>query len=816
MAPQATAGLSHEQAEALLRSHGANELPEPKRPGWPRIVLRELADPLSAVLLAAGLLSIVILRETLEGGAILAIVLLNIVISSVQQVRADQAMAQLRQLTSPTAKVVRAGELKVIEARHVVPGDVVHVAAGDRVPADVHLEHAEALATDESMLTGESLPVEKAAPMQHGLFAGTLVLRGRGQGVVHATGARTRVGAIAHGLAVDTPPPLEAELRTLAWRITAGAVVAAVILLAIVVVRTGLERAALGQAVLAAVALAVAAIPEGLVTVVTLALALGAQRMARAGTIVRRMRAIQGLGSATVLCVDKTGTLTEAKLAVGEAWAVDGHDADLWDAARRCNDARAGIGDPLEIALLEGARQHGRTGEAEERIAEVPFEAARRTMTTVHRLADGPIVTLKGAPEAVAASCGDDAALAAMLRQAEAMAESGSRVIAFAAARTADPKARPLRPLGLIGLRDPIRGSSRAAVLACRDAGIQVVMVTGDHPGTAKAVAAAVGLDPAHCVTGSELAALDDAGRLSALREAQVVARVEPETKVLLVDAHRQAGHIVVMMGDGINDAPALRKADVGVAVSGPDATDVAREAADIVLTRGDLDTLVQGVREGRRIYGNLQAVVSYLVAGNTSEVLVVLAGLALFPELVVPLAAVQLLWINFVTDGLPAIALGVDQPQGDPLRNRPGAAHALLPPRRIGALLGRGALMAAAVLATGLWAKSQDGSEGLVQTQMFVTLILVHLLMAYTSRSTPHAFSRGWWRNRPLLGAVAGSMVLQALVFAVPPLRSALGIVPLSSLDWLVAVGAAAVTVAVIELLRAFAGSTGRGTQAG
>lgn len=799
-------GLTHAEAEALLRQHGANELPEAKPPGLLRIVAGQVLDPLTAILAAAGVLSILVLGEALEGTAILAIVALNVAIASVQQVRADQAMAQLKRLTAPTAKVVREGELKVIEARHVVPGDVVHVAAGDRVPADLHLHTAEALATDESMLTGESLPVEKAAPQQHGLFAGTLVVRGRGQGIVHATGGKTRVGAIAQGLSVDTPPPLEAELRTLAWRISLGALAAAAVLLVVVLARTGLQREAIGQAALAAVALGVAAIPEGLVAVVTLALALGAQRMAKEGTIVRRMRAIQGLGSASVLCVDKTGTLTEAKLAVAESHALGGRDPELWEAVLRCNEVRDGIGDPLEVALVAEAARLAFAAPEGRRLAEVPFDSARRTMTTVHERGGGPteaILTMKGAPEAVADACRGHPAVTEMLRVAEEMAARGARVLAFATAPTADVTARPLVPVGLVALRDPVRASSREAILACRAAGIQVVMVTGDHPATARVVAAAVGLDASKTVTGSELAGMDAAARLVALRDAQVVARVEPETKVALVDAHRASGHVVVMMGDGINDAPALRKADVGVAVSGADSTDVAREAADLVLTRGDVGTLVQGVREGRRIYGNLQAVVSYLVAGNTSEVLVVLAGLALFPELVVPLAAVQLLWINFVTDGLPAIALGVDQPQGDALRNRPSQRDSLLPPRRLGVLLGRGALMAAAVVASGLWARGQGWGAGLVQTQMFVTLIAVHLLMAYVSRSTPRAFGRGWWRNRALLAAILGSLALQALVFLVPPVREALRLEPLPGAGWLAAILASSATIAVIDLLR-------------
>ena len=793
-------GLSEAQAAALLGQHGPNELPERPVPGLARVVLKELADPLTLVLVAAGVLSAVVLAEVVEGVAILAIVVLNVTLSSVQQRRADRAMAQLRKLSPPTAKVWRDGRMQVLEARAVVPGDTIHVAAGDRVPADIHLEGADALATDESMLTGESLPIDKVAPQPHGLFAGTLVVRGRGHGVVHATGARTRMGAIAQGLGVDTPPPLEQELRRLAWRITAAAGAAALLLLVVVVARIGLERDALAQAALAAVALGVAAIPEGLLAVVTLALALGAQRMAREGTIVRRMRAIQGLGSATVLCVDKTGTLTQARLAVRQSHSLAGEDA-LWRAAVRCNDARDGVGDPLDVALLAEAARHGVLPRSEPLLAELPFDPVQRMMVTVHETGDGPMLTMKGAPEVVAAACGH--AGRGLLELATPWAQEGTRVIAFATARTADPHHRPLAQLGLVGLHDPIRPSSKAAIVACRDAGIQVVMVTGDHPSTAQAIAAEAGLDATKVVTGAQLASLPPAQRAPTLRQAHVVARVEPETKVALVDAHREAGHVVAMMGDGVNDAPALRRADIGVAVAGADSTDVAREAADIVLTRGDLGTLVQGVREGRRIYGNLQAVVSYLVAGNASEVIVVVLGLLLFPELVVPLTAVQLLWLNFVTDGVPAIALGTDNPEGDPLRRRPSTKDSLLPASRLWTLLGRGAVMAACVLAAGLWARAQGWGPAAVQTQMFVTLIGVHLLMAYASRLTPHVFGRGWWRARTLLAAVLGSLGLQAVAFAVPPLRTALGLQVLPASGWAAVAVAVAVPLVVVELAR-------------
>ncbi len=809
-----TRGLEQAEAARRLANDGANELPEAPRPGLLRLSGRGLRDPLVLVLLAAALLSMTVLGEVPEGLAILAIVLLNLAITVVQQRKADEAMASLRRMTAPTAKVVRDGHARVVAARGLVVGDRVLLAAGDRVPAALELDTAHNLAADESVLTGESLPVDKQAATggadgpaprdDRHAYLGTLVTRGRGAGLVVATGAKTRLGAIATGLAADTPPPLERELRGVAWRITWAAAVAGVALLAVTWARSGRGMEALGNAVLAGVALAVAAIPEGLLAVVTVALALGVQRMAREGTIVRRLQAVQGLGAATVLCVDKTGTLTEGRLQVAGAHAVPGRDDDLWRAAWRCNDARGATGDPIDVALQEEARRLGVADPQEQRLAELPFDAQRRTMSTLHETGQGPIVTVKGAPEAVLPDCAPGPARDGLEGAIAGFVADGMRVLAFAQARGATLGHRPLEPIGLIAFADTVRASSRDAVAACRAAGIQVVMVTGDHPATARAVAATVGLDTGHVVVGADLAQLPPTQRAERLRQADVVARVEPGSKVDLVDAHQAAGHVVVMMGDGVNDAPALRKADVGVAVSGGDATDVAREAADIVLTRGDLGTLVQGVREGRRIQGNLRAVVAYLLAGNASEVLVVLVGLVLFPELVLPLTAVQLLWINLVTDGLPAIALGLDDPPGDPLRRRPtGRAQTMLPPRTALVLLGRGLLMAGAVLGSAWWARSQGWDNAQVRTQLFLCLLVVHLVMAYGSRPGRATFAPGWWHNRTLLAAVGGSLALQFIVLASPHLRQALGVALVPWTGFVVPFVAALVVILVLDAAR-------------
>ncbi len=808
-------GLTEDEAARRLAVDGPNELQRKKEVPLAARAARHLTEPLSLVLIAAAVASFVVLGRRVEGAAIAAIVVLNAVIGTGQERKAASAVAALEQLTAPTARAFRNGEVRVVPAAELVRGDVVDLAAGDRVPADVLLNEAAALSIDEAILTGESFPKEKRVgePAPPGTppaerageaFAGTLVVRGRGAGTVVRTGRYTEIGAIASALEEPTDPPLVREMRRVAARMSILAVVLGAALVPVVLLRTRSQVDPIGSAVLAGVALAIAAIPEGLATVVVTALALGARRMAGRGAIVRRLAAIEALGSADVICADKTGTITTGILAVSDATAVPGREADLWRAALRCNDARDGTGDPLELALVVAAAHHGFLPGEPERIAERPFDTETRTMATVDLVDGAPLLSVKGAPEAVLPRCMSGQDVDELERTVALLAARGLRVLALATKPTSDLDASGLEPLGVVAFHDPLRPSAADAVARCQRTGMRVVLVTGDHLATAQAIAASVGITGS-AITGAELAALEPEARAERLRQAGVVARVDPATKFELVEAHQATGHVVAMTGDGVNDAPALRRADIGLAIAGEGGTDVAREAADVVITNGDLSTIVAAVGEGRRIHRNLRSVVGYLVTGNLSEVLVVAGALLLLPDIAVPLLPAQLLWVNLVTDGLPALALGVDRPSVDPLElEAPARGQALLDGRRLGQLAGRGAIIAAAVLGTGLLAQRWGWSEQAVQTQLLLTLLGAHFVLAYAARAQRFTLESGWWRNRVLAATVGGSALLQVLAFCTPFGRTALGLASIPPAGWLVAFLAAVAVLAGIDIVRA------------
>jgi len=814
--------LTDDEAARRLATDGPNELPRSPDPSVLTRAARHLFEPLSLVLIAAALASVVALGHTVEGLAIASIVVLNVAIGVTQERQAASAVAALEELTAPTARVRRVGSTKVIPARDVVRGDVVELLAGDRVAADLTLTEAAALAIDEAILTGESVPADKQvgatappgsppAERRGEAFAGTMVVRGRGTGIVTDTGSATEVGTIAASLTDSTVPPLVTELRSVAARMSGLALVIGASLVPIVFVRSRGNDGALVTAILAGVALAVAAIPEGLATIVTGALALGARRMARRGAIVRRLPAIEALGSASVICTDKTGTLTTGQLTVTATEIVGGRDREFWLAALRCNDGTTGTGDPVDVALAAAAHRAGADGPVGERVAERPFDVETRSMATVHVAHGAPALTVKGAPEVVLQRCVPGPERDALARAVDDLTGAGLRVLAVATAISTDLDANGLRPLGLAAFADPLRPSAIDAIAECRRAGIRVVLVTGDHIVTAHSVAAAAGIDDGDVIAGSALAALPDDHRAELLRKAAVVARVDPLTKVELIDAHRATGAVVAMTGDGVNDAPALRHADIGVAVAGEAGTDVARQAAQLVVTNGDLGTLVAAVREGRRIYRNLRAVVGYLLTGNISEVLVVVATVLLIPELAVPLLPVQLLWVNLITDGLPALALGVDRPAGDPLAEppRPRGGH-LLTARRLGALGGRAAAIATAVIASALIGRRWGWDDEQVRTQLLLSLLAAHLLLAYTARAQRWTFEPGWWRNKILLAAVGGSLTLQALAFGTAAGRAALALGALPPAGWVLAASAAVAAICVIDAARRIGAARG------
>ncbi len=795
-------GLSGDEAAARLAADGPNELPRAQRPTLRSRFARELREPMAVLLLVAAAVSGLLLDELLDAAAIAVIVLVNATIALVQEGRAERALEALERLDAQLATVVRGGRREVVDASTLVVGDLVLVQAGDRVPADLDLVDAHGLEVDEAVLTGESLPVTKAADGVRDASVpigdrsgrahhGTLVTRGAGTGTVVATGSRTELGAIAQQLqsVQREPTPLQRQLAGLTGRLGVAALLVAGGTFAVLV---ALGRSdGLDEAFLTAVALAVAAVPEGLAAVTTVALALGVGRMAQHGAIVRRLPAVETLGATDVLVVDKTGTLTENRMALaavvdasGEAHT--GGRLPAWlhgpaeDVMVLCNDATAEppTGDPTERGLLEltpPAQVEGRRAERP-RLALAPFTSERRRMGSVHHDGEGLVLLVKGAPEVVLPRCTsclgatgttplDRAAADRLLALAEERATRGERLLALALRTLADvpgdvePEEAGLELVALVALRDPPRTSAPTSVAAVRGAGVRLVMATGDHPATARAIAREVGV-----LAGD----MDDATAPDdELLGPTVHARVDPDRKLRLVEAFQRAGHVVAMTGDGVNDAPALRRADIGVALGGT-GSDVAREAADLVITDDDLATIVVAIREGRGIWENLRKVIDYLVTSNLCEVAVVLSALFLVPALGVPLLPLQLLWINLLTDGLPALALGVD-PTSDALMDRPprSSTARLLDRRHLTHLARRAAVLAAGALATLLVAHHVlDLAPDAARTVLFSTLVLTQVLYAYVVRRRDGA-SPG--RNRWLLASAVGALGLHVLIVVAP-----------------------------------------------
>jgi Ca2+-transporting ATPase len=804
-------GLSASQAAARLAGDGRNEVPPPRpTPLWARIT-RQFADPLVALLLAAAAVTL-LLRDITDTIVIVVVVVVNTTIGVVQEVRADRAITALHALGAPVARVRRDGVDRVIPAGEVVRGDLVVLGQGDVVPADGDLVEARQLSLDEAALTGESVPVGRGVPGS--VSAGTVVLTGRAEAVVTRTGAASALGRIATLVAETRPGPTPLQRRLAHLGRVLGLIAVGLSLLVMVLGMAAGEP--LVPMAITAVSLVVAAVPESLPAVVTLALALGAMRMARGHAIARRLHAVETLGSVTVLASDKTGTLTEGRMAVERAVTPTGRefeasgrgyaprgtvspepDEDLHRLARAvalCNDAHLdpptderpdwrAVGDPVEGALLAFAARCGidpaDARRAAPRMAEEPFDAATRRMVTVHRRAAGALVICKGAPEVLLhpdlTDC-DEATRDRLRAAAGALAGQGLRVLAVARGEAAPTEAAAgvipaisgLAPLGLVAIGDPVREGAAAVARDLDAAGIRLVMITGDHPSTAAAIAGRVGLatDDGAVVTGND----DVTGVVERVR---VFARTHPEQKLDIVAALQSRGHVVAMTGDGVNDAPALRRADIGVAM-GAGGTEVARQAADLVLTDDNLATVATAVHEGRRIYDNIRRFLRYGLAGGAAEIVVMLAGPLL--GLAVPLLPAQILWVNLLTHGVPGVALGAEPSEPAAMRRPPR------PPTEsvLGAGLVRGVLIAAAMIATCVLmvAVVVHRAGGPWQSMAFVTLGLTQLGVALAVRAPRRRGSPG----NPWLGlAVAVSAVLQIAAVAWAPLRSLLGTEALS-----------------------------------
>jgi Ca2+-transporting ATPase len=719
-------GLEDVEAKRRLAEYGPNRPREVSRPPYLKLALDQFVDPLVLLLLAASLVSIAIGNQ-IEGAAIAAILLLNGILGFWQEVAAERAVRSLSQAFTQSAQVVRSGTEIRVDADSVVPGDVLVLAEGDRVAADARLVDASAIEVDESALTGESLPVAKhpvavavEAPLAERtsmVHAGSAVTRGHARALVCATGPATELGAIEQLTAAARPPstPLERRLSRLARQMVVLGVVLTVTLSGLLLLR----GEPLHEAFLLGVAVAVAAVPEGLAAIVTAALALGGRDMAKRGAIVRHLEAIETLGETTVVCSDKTGTLTQNEIHVAALKPASGFDeGDLLSAAVLASSARETAegfsGDPIEVALLEAAADRGvslaNLLQERELLHEIPFDSDRKRMTSVYAEGERRRVFSKGAPEMMGAVRAEPATLAA----AAAWASEGLRVLAVAAGFTHLETAfdetveEALEPVGIIALHDPLRSTAREAVGAARAAGVDVRMLTGDHPATARTIGRELGLD-----------------------EQAVIARATPAEKLALVGQLQEAGEIVAVTGDGVNDAPALRKADVGVAM-GRSGTEAAREAASVVLTDDDFATIVAAIAEGRRIGDNIRKFVAFLLSANLGEV--VLFAIAVAAGLDPPLAVIQVLLINLMTDGLPALALARDPASELTMETPPRRGDYLFDRRTWTALAFMGLLVGAA--ATAAYLAGTRFGENTAQTMAFTTLALSELLLVYSIRS--------------------------------------------------------------------------------
>jgi len=841
-------GLDSAEALARLGRHGPNELDvAPSRSPW-LMLAGQFTDFMILVLLAAAVVAGAV-GEPQDSIAIVVIVVLNAVIGFAQEYRAERTMAALRRMATPRVHVLRDGRPIEIASPELVPGDIVILEAGNMVPADLRLIESAQLRIQESALTGESHAIEKQVRRLEAedaalgdrtnmAYKGTIVVHGRGRGVVAATGMATELGRIAELLrsASEGQTPLQRRLAQFGRRLALGALAICAIVFA-----AGLMR---GEApaimFLTAVSLAVAAIPEALPAVVTVALALGAGKMASRNALVRRLPAVESLGSVTVICTDKTGTLTQNRMRVEAAWAAGIRHAGgaKWPAGQPwgrlatalalSNDASiaddgAEQGDPTETALLAHAREAGFDKHALERhhprTHEVPFDSERKRMTTVHRHDERVVAITKGAPESVIRRCDFIAVpegevpidAARVVAEAECLAAEGLRVLAVASrhweawpeSTNPDQAERGLVLLGLVGLADPPREEAKAAVAECLAAGVRPVMITGDHPVTARAIARRLGIlgEGEAVMEGTRLARMDADERVSCAARTAVYARVSPEQKIRIVEALQARGEIVAMTGDGVNDAPALKQADVGIAM-GRSGTDVAREASALVLMDDNFATIVAAVREGRRIYDNIRKFIRYAVTGNLGEIWTIF--LAPFLGMPIPLLPIHILWINLATDGLPGIALAFEPAERDLMRRPPRPPNESVFARGLWQHMAWvGVLMGGVCIATQAWALADGNAHG--QTMVFTVLALSQLGHVLAIRSERVSlFTLGLGSNRALSLAVAATLALQLAVIYVPALNAIFHTQPLDAAELALCLGLSSVVFFAVEAEKA------------
>ncbi len=856
-------GLSGEKATELKEKFGENKLREKKKKTNLQRFLDQFNDVMIIILLIAAAISFVIVcveknwGELFEPALILLIVILNAIMGVVQESKAEKALDALKNMSAPHARVIRDGSEKVIDAAELVPGDIIKVEAGDFVPADARLLHSASLKSEESALTGESVPsekdhatvVEENSPIgdrTNMIFSGCSITYGTATAIVTGTGMNTEMGKIANLLdgESDSQTPLQQKLAQLGKWLGIVALAAC----AIIFVVGLLNNTPILEIFMTSVSLAVSAIPEGLPAIVTIVLSIGVQRMAKKNALIRRLPAVETLGSASIICSDKTGTLTQNRMTLVKAFA-DG-EADIEEISASNSDSikklltygtlccdgsvvfegdeEKHIGDPTETAIVFAAHKNGLAKDSLNidypRLAEIPFDSDRKLMSTVNRINGKNIVIVKGAFDMMATRC-TSGNIETAREITDRMSKDALRVLAIACkeidtvptAPTSEELENGLTFMGLVGMIDPPRPEAKVAVATCRKAGIKPVMITGDHVVTASAIAKDLGIyvDGDCAITGAELDAMSDEELDSRVESISVYARVSPENKIRIVKAWQRKGKVVSMTGDGVNDAPALKAADIGCAM-GITGTDVAKGAADMTLTDDNFATIVDAVREGRGIYANIKKVVGFLLGTNIGEVITVFVAMLLFH--VSPLLSMQLLWINLVTDSLPAIALGMEAVESDIMNQKPKPksegifAHGLWIKVILQGIMFAGLTLIAFVVGTGLPVSElisgafRNGANETAlaqgQTLAFMVLALCQIVQAYNMRSEHSLFKIGFFGNKNLNLAALASTLLVALVLFTP-VGIAFGMKILSWKLYLIGLGLILVPLVVMEFCK-------------
>lgn len=843
-------GLSSSQVSELQAKYGPNKLREKKKKTYLQRFFDQFKDVMILILIAAAVVSFVIActghdpMEFFEPALILLIVVLNAVMGMLQESKAEKALDALKNMSAPHARVLRNGEEMVIDASELVPGDIIRLEAGDFIPADARLLHSVSLKSEESALTGESVPSEKDAEASveeksplgdrsNMVFSGCSVTYGTATAVITATGMDTEMGKIANLLdgENDSQTPLQKKLAQLGKYLGILALVACAVIF-IVGLANGIP---VMEIFMTAVSLAVSAIPEGLPAIVTIVLSIGVQRMVKKNALIRRLPAVETLGSASVICSDKTGTLTQNRMTLTKAY-VDGFanteeiNTQNSAAVRKllqygtlCCDGSVvfhgmeeqHIGDPTETAIVLAAHKNGmpkdELNKQYPRVAEIPFDSDRKLMTTVNRIDGKNMVIVKGAFDMMASRCivGD---VETARKITEEMSANALRVLAIGCKEidtipenlTSEELENGLTLMGLVGMIDPPRLEAKVAVATCRKAGIKPVMITGDHVVTASAIAKELGIlqEGDKAITGADLDAMTDTQLDSEVEHISVYARVSPENKIRIVKAWQGKDQVVSMTGDGVNDAPALKAADIGCAM-GITGTDVAKGAADMTLTDDNFATIVDAVREGRGIYANIKKVVGFLLGTNIGEIITVFTAMLFWHK--TPLLSMQLLWINLVTDSMPAIALGMEAVESDVMDRKPKPKNEGIFAHGLGVRVVLQGLMFAILSLIGfVVGENVTGTLAGGQTLAFMTLAISQVVQAYNMRSERSLFKIGPFSNRKLNWACLISLLLVALVLFTP-VRIAFGLVMLPWKIYLVGLVLALIPVVVMELSKAF-----------